>query len=484
MNKRVALVVDNPLRDLPGMVLVARHLSKAGVTSYLVPFNLQEPETWALMPDFVLLNYLRPNNEPAARMMRSADIQIGIHDTEGGVLEDLESYNEVQAQDDALRRDVAVYCSWGPHLAEHVVSSRIFDDEQVVVTGSPRFDYYSEPWSKAASNMFSRAVSLNGEKLVLINSNFSIANPRFGTSRDVVNIRVHQLGQDPVLVESWRDAEDRALHMLAELANALAERFPDVTFVFRPHPFERSETYDDILDKRANLRLIKVGPVDGWIMASEAVIQRSCSTAIEAGLAGVPALLPSWIPTPFNRPATEVVSIDCGDRDELFGKLEVLLSGTPLESKETDRQLAKVIDDWFYKIDGRAHERIAYAILDSLGSKRDAVRKGLCRELAYGILNPRRSWHWRARARARSVLRRSVHWSFLRWRDDVRPMSWDQTEKYFDEHRVREILDEVEIVTAGSGAPSKSVTVQSALDAGEYHFGYGQGRAVVVYPAG
>ena len=56
---RIALLVDNPYRDLPGLVLVAWRLCQNSATCYLVPMNLQRGELWPLVPDFVLLNHFR-----------------------------------------------------------------------------------------------------------------------------------------------------------------------------------------------------------------------------------------------------------------------------------------------------------------------------------------------------------------------------------------------------------------------------------------
>jgi hypothetical protein len=64
---RVALVVDHPQRDLGGLVLIALELCRRGVHVHLVPLNLQEQELWALTPDLVVLNYVRPGNDRLAR---------------------------------------------------------------------------------------------------------------------------------------------------------------------------------------------------------------------------------------------------------------------------------------------------------------------------------------------------------------------------------------------------------------------------------
>jgi len=75
---KIALIVDNPKRDLSGMALLAYRLCQMGATCFLVPFNLRDTELWALAPDFVLLNYLRVNNQELAKRMIQAGIKVGV----------------------------------------------------------------------------------------------------------------------------------------------------------------------------------------------------------------------------------------------------------------------------------------------------------------------------------------------------------------------------------------------------------------------
>src|SRR5437870_5118836 len=104
---RVVLIVDNIHRDLPGLLLVAMRLCRYGATCYLVPFNLRESETWALAPDFVLLNYLRKRNEVFARRLMDAGIQVGVLDTEGQAT--LDSSAKVMTSDAELRQSVSIF---------------------------------------------------------------------------------------------------------------------------------------------------------------------------------------------------------------------------------------------------------------------------------------------------------------------------------------------------------------------------------------
>ena len=295
--RRVALVVDNPLRDLGGITLVAHSLARQGLQCFLVPFNLQTEEIRALAPEFVLLNYLRRNNQRFVKDMLAAGIRVGVLDTEGGVLATLESYETTLADDPGIRRGVGPVCMWGPAMADAAVQRGWFAAGQVVVTGTPRFDYYTARYRSAALQASPHG-SAYRSPVVLINGNFPVANPRFYSPEQEARQLVDRLGYDPEFVRKLKTGQEATMRGIVEIANELSARFPEATFVYSPHPFERLETYHRLLRDAPNLHLVKAGTVDGWILRSAAVIQRGCSTAIEASLARVPALSPSWLPSP------------------------------------------------------------------------------------------------------------------------------------------------------------------------------------------
>src|ERR1700754_4540675 len=116
---RVALVVDHPERDLPGLVLTALDLAQRGVVCHLVPVNLQEREIWALEPDFVLFNYLRRSNERFAADLMNAGIAFGSIDTEGAIWPDMDEYASLLWLDAGRLREARCVCIWGQRLADH-----------------------------------------------------------------------------------------------------------------------------------------------------------------------------------------------------------------------------------------------------------------------------------------------------------------------------------------------------------------------------
>lgn len=477
---RVALVVDNPLRDLPGLVLVARSLCERGATCYLVPMYFLY-ELWSLAPDLVLLNYLRPNNEDLARQLMDAGIVVGVHDTEGGVVPDVDLYSKIMSRDADVRQRVSFVCVWGPKVAEVARSVGTYCDEQLVVTGTARYDFYQPPWRKAAleNSPYANGFPL---PLVLINGTFPLCNPGFQTPEEEVRMLVEKFSFDPKLTAEWQRAAHRAMCGLAELTNNLARRFPHVSFIYRPHPFERVATYETLLEKLPNLHLLKVGSVDGWMLRASAVIQRSCSTVVDAGMIGIPALLPAWLPVGLTVPVYDELSVGCESEEMMAGVLESIFSGNYLPPSFVTRRLDEVISDWYYAADGLAHERIADCIMERANGSSRVDRLGQCRNFA-------RSGGWgtvKRRQRVRDAVIKRLglppDWSFRKWKrmGPGRDLDWWlSSEKYFSAEQVAALvraLDEAE----SEGQVGRQVRVRPAREGTDYLFGRFNGQSVTV----
>jgi surface carbohydrate biosynthesis protein len=486
---RVALVVDNPRRDLPGLVLLALYLCRQGVTCYLVPMyfiSWKGRELGPLAPDFVLFNYLRANNEHEVRNLLEASIPAGVLDTEGitpGVIEDYDRLH--MARDPEVRRRVSCYFTWGTKVAERARREGWYRDDQLLVTGTPRFDFYARPWREAALRL-SRYADAYPRPLVLINGSFPKGNPRFQTCEEEERQLVEIFGFDRDVASSWVKLDQQALIGMAALANRLAARFPGTTFIYRPHPFEKPETYHELLEKRDNLHLTGEGTVDGWILRASAVIQRSCTTALEAALAGVPTLWPVWLP---NSPASAIppgedVSLRLESEEQLFETLAPILAEKFEPPAPIRRRVEEVIGEWLCGNDGQAAERVARVVLEKLSAAGGRPDLRRCRDLAYGLNGRASSWKRRARAAVAEALGLSVHWSFRRWRRVTDDLSWwPQSGKYFDARQVQELVDAIRACNGDTlRCPPPEVGVLPAREGDDYHFGYRQGVSVKVFP--
>jgi surface carbohydrate biosynthesis protein len=443
----VVIIVDNPFRDLPGMVLVALDLCQHGIDAALVPMNLQRSEVERLRPRFVLANYFRRNNARVIADYLDRGIAVGVLDTEGGVIESWPVYANLMPEDKTLAPRIAVWCSWGPRLAGMARDAGVFRADQIAVTGAPRMDFYA-PSLRAAAIAASPVQDMDPRPLVLINTNVPLANPRFQTASGEVDMFVRTFGYREEYVREWLDRQTAAMHGLAEVSHRLAGDFPEVRFVLRPHPFEATETYHRLIPGRANLTVTKQGTVDGWLLRSCALVQRSCSTAIEARLIGLPALSPSFVPAPCNAPLVESLSTPAANYDALRGMVAeaVTTAGAPRQDTPAADPL---IHDWFYLIDGQAHQRVGAAIRGHLGRPQ---RADLARAASIWILQ-----------RARELLKPSRQ----------ARETWRKSEKSFDVESVRKITAGVlaqsnltpglgeSLEVSGIGADSAAVVLRS-----------------------
>ena len=482
---RIAILVDNPYRDLPGLVLVTWHLCQNGATCYLIPMNLREKEVWPLAPDFVLLNHFRTIYEKFVENMMAAGILVGVLDTEGSIYSQvpttattdnspanhssrdrqeimpaMEEYAISMTRDSALRHNVSCFCAWTPAFAEYARQSGWYSSEQITVTGAPRMDFYAPQWHHAARRM-SPYVDTYPEPIILINSNFTIANSLFLSPEKEIEWMVNKFAYSREFVEKWRQTQETAIKLLSSLANKLAKHFPEVTFIYRPHPFEGEEIYKTLLEPLPNLHLVKKGTVDGWLLRAKALIHWGSSTAIDACLVGVPAFTAGWIPAHLPVPSVDSVSIKCSTEKELLKHIDEVLNGNFKLPPEIAGNIKKVVAENFYKIDGYAHKRVADAILKAVYSRTPNPSLSKCSNLVYGVVD--KSLIGRATRSIRKGLSLSPHWSFRQWKNITGELAWDHSEKYFDAEQVKSMMDAIVAgVHAASEEPRLRVGVQPA----------------------
>lgn len=359
------------MRDLDGMVLLGGLLARKGTEVFLVPMYQQAFEVAALLPDLVLVNYLRPNNHKLVKAYSECGILIGVLDTEGGMFNDVEEeLTNLVARSEPSNVDL--YCLWGRCQYDSFIRGGILPKEKLYLTGCPRYDFCADPWKSALAD-----VGLENNPLILVNTRFSLIFPRFQRGlKDEINIML-KLG----FTNSYISEYARQCFLVwAEMINVvadLAKAFFKAVFVVRPHPFEDRKIYEQIFKDIPNIRVIQEGTVLPWINSSLLLIQRDCSTAIEASFLDVPLVSLEWIDAPMlNNKAIFGVSHHAKSKKELSDIVGRTLQGNPVgPTSEMKRQREQIVKDWFYAIDGKSSERVANAILETIDRRKNGRPK-------------------------------------------------------------------------------------------------------------
>lgn len=476
---RVALMVSNPYRgDLVGLVLVGMRLVEQGITSHLVSiYHLDD--LLALAPDLILLSKFYKTNVQGVESLLSTGVNLGVLDTEGGVLGRFDFYEKTIPESKELRDKIAFQAVWGAKVADYFIANNWYNSSQVQITGMPRFDMYAPLWRQAALDL-SPYAECYPSPMVLINGNFPIANPM--KSSDTSISEMMGIGYTRSEALEFQKQVHRTMVEMVDLANTLAEYFPHVHFVYRPHPFENIETYKTMLKQRDNLHLNRDGSVDGWIIRASAVIQRSCSTAIESALAGIPTLSPTWIPTATLMPEAEEVSLPCTSFEELKSHLADIITGKKEAFLEVENALKQVIEDWYYAIDGYSHQRVADTISRHLPESSPPINIEKYRQLYYLGLVPIKSARNRFSVRLKLALGLPKNFSFRRLRSiREETIGWDSSGRQFNLVDVQRIVDAINAAREINGLPVINVMVSKAD--GDYYFRHMNGRAIVLSPS-
>lgn len=358
---RACLIIDHPLRDLDGLALLGWQLANKDVEVYLVSMS-NKYEVFFLKPDLVLLNYIRKGNKKFVSTCQEIGIMIGVLDTEGGVLKDADFvFRSVFKYVDKID----LYCLWGVKQYEALSKLNILSDDAIKVTGCPRYDFCVSPWSNALLDM---PPALANSKMVLVNTNFPIIQPRFQSAEKEASQLVSDAGFEAEYVDNLLLQTKTARAEVVKTVKQLAPRFPQVMFIIRPHPFEDKNFYKDEFKGFSNVEVRQKGPVFPWIKSAIVVLHHNCATAIETMLMGKEPVHLKWIDTPLlNQPSSTQVSLHANSIAELEDMLKRLLEGKQLEiSDETKSARNKVIQDWFFSNDGKNAERAANAILETI----------------------------------------------------------------------------------------------------------------------
>lgn len=354
MKSKICLIVDNPKRDLDGLILLGWELIKTGCEVVLVPMY-EWHEIFFIKPHFVLLNYSRPENSKLIDRLQSLEIKTGVLDTEGGILA-----NPEKTFKDASRfaKKVDLYFMWGQKQYEAILKSEL-ESSKIKVTGCPRYDFGSEPW-----NAFFSKNKTSNKKTILINANFSLNNSKYKDPKEELEALVKAKGWSKEEADEWFYQNLITNQRFNEVIIKLINDFPDIMFVIRPHPFENEKQYLDLIKGKNNAKVEIGGTVFKMIAQSDLVIHQNCSTAVEATLLNTIPVNLKWVSEPLLREhVPEQVSINVTSYDILYELVRKVSLGKkidfPLHRKKDRNQ---VIYDWFYLMDGQSSSRVAFEI--------------------------------------------------------------------------------------------------------------------------
>jgi surface carbohydrate biosynthesis protein len=382
---KVGLIVDNPKRDLAGLVLVAHELLKLEIDAYIIPMYQQGYDVPLIMPDAVVVNYARVTNLELLRSYRELGIAVIVLDTEGGILSEGGSDSPENwarmFKENALDLCVDRYLFWGMRVHDAFAAAGALPADRLQVTGCPRYDFCRPPWN--------RLLDYPKRGFVLVNTNFSAINPQFtrsaGEELEVFVRTGWSREYTLALFKELRTVFPRYLDTVARMA----ERNPQRNIVVRPHPFENADLYRQRYADLANVTVDAAGSVFDVLDAADCMVHLNCGSAVETVLLGkIPISLEYLNTEGMRRHASLPSRISCPAQNE--ADLDCLIESPAVREQRWDRAWVgeRCIEPWFHTIDGRASARTATAVAGEVSAKPRCGPASLRYSAAGGVARP------------------------------------------------------------------------------------------------
>ncbi len=314
---KIALVVDNPKRDLKGLAILGYDLVKAGHEVYLTPMNLQRFEIPRLMPDLMVTSGYRKTTYKTYKKFKDMGIAIAVLETEGGFM-----YNEellkLRIEDQPGSDEVVdLFFCWGEKYKKIVGKYTDINPEKVLVTGNPRFEI-KKHWPEKRDK-------------IVFSPNFSFLHNGI---LDKAFIERFKANNNIDVSFNFEGFDKHYLYFL-HIARLVDKKYPGQV-IYRPHPF------DDLPFLKEQLKGTTIAFDDNFsiseTLAESAVcIQNSSTTGFEALLYDVPTIIPREVNSNFrSKEIDEMSYILYKDEDILVHVEKALKKELPIQQKFMD----------------------------------------------------------------------------------------------------------------------------------------------------
>ena len=293
---------------------------------------------------------------------------------ESGLLdESFDRITRTRYHSDTLEKATFSFC-WGKHDYSSLIKNYPAFSSKFIISGSPRVDLWRRDFNPYAAECRDRAADIG--EYILIATNFKTVLNQNPFWNGIAERR--EKGKYLQSEETEFEVYDKAawqLKMIAAFIRAirrLARQFPEMNFVFRPHPIENINAWENMIGDLKNVRITRIGGASSWIRGAKALIHNSCTTALEAAVCGVPVISYRPISSCHEHPIPNNAGVEVDTEEELVNIInrisnnkKELNHGRP-EQSQSGRE---AIHNRFSNVEGRFAADIIVDHWESVGQK-------------------------------------------------------------------------------------------------------------------
>ncbi len=192
---------------------------------------------------------------------------------------------------------------WSEEIKTMFLSkNKINDNSSFCVSGHPRFDLSKKKFNEYF-NLVSK-ITKPKKTYIQINTLFAGYNGFLTLEEELALLKGHpDYEKFEIFYHKAWDENKKGLSHYIDMAIALAKKFPEIIFIFRPHPGETIDVYLSAFDGIDNIVVSKEGSSKEWEADALLLIHPGCTTSIEAMINGKDPIFyfpdndPYFIPT-------------------------------------------------------------------------------------------------------------------------------------------------------------------------------------------
>ena len=289
--------VENLVRELDSKLLLACVAAERGFPCIIGSRTQVDFHVARFSRGIYFSKSMTPKSTLMFQILRLLGYEIAVGDEESLVHYSPDHYFSRRMSRHALKH-VSTLFAWGDDNVELLRKCPWPSDASVHPVGNPRVDLLRPELRDFFEEDVSRIRERFG-KFVVINTNFAMVNGFY----DSFNVfrKPARPGAEPKLgAAGERITREFATGLAGHkgalfeaftgLLAPLGEAFPEHTFIVRPHPSENWEHWADVTRSLSNVQTVHEGNVVPWLLAADALIHNGCTTAVEAAVAGTPAI--------------------------------------------------------------------------------------------------------------------------------------------------------------------------------------------------
>jgi len=181
--------------------------------------------------------------------------------------------------------------AWGNSDAQVFKNYSAYKNQPVHIVGNPRIDILRPELRGYFQPETDNIIEQHGD-YILINTNFGQVNhfiPSVGTSEANRDKNFSENANNNFISNRFKHKQT-LFNEFKKVIPLLANTFPTIKFIVRPHPSENVTNWQQLFVENKNIKVTNDGNVIPWIIGSKALISNGCTTSIEATVLDKPTL--------------------------------------------------------------------------------------------------------------------------------------------------------------------------------------------------